>query len=109
MSHRRRNPIPRAAHALTAANGRRWVCFIHTLFFLPQPSCPSSSVTMGKVCLFLVYLITNNNDSPKQDTKPIPSHATASWGGQFLYSPQRGGLDGMIPYSRQTTSFTYPG
>src|ERR1700678_1816975 len=46
---------------------------VHTRFFLPlPPSCPSSSVTMGKVCVSHDTLLITDNDSTTQDDKSLP-------------------------------------
>src|SRR5271168_5630862 len=46
---------------------------VHTLFFLPRPpSCPSSSVTMGKVCFAHDILRITDDDSTTQDDKSPP-------------------------------------
>src|SRR5271168_3291881 len=46
---------------------------VHTLFFLSRPpSCPSSSVTMGKVCFAHDTLRITDDDSTTQDDKSPP-------------------------------------
>src|ERR1700678_3109123 len=61
---------------------------VHTRFFLPlPPSCPSSSVTMGKVCVSLDTLLITHDDSTTQDDKSLPPCMQLQAGVGFNFLP----------------------
>src|ERR1700678_173883 len=61
---------------------------VHTRFFLPlPPSCPSSSVTMGKVCVSHDTLLITDNDSTTQDDKSPPPCMQLQAGVGFNFLP----------------------
>src|ERR1700678_2251288 len=61
---------------------------VHTRFFLPlPPSCPSSSVTMGKVCVSHDTLLITDDDSTTQDDKSPPPCMQLQAGVGFNFLP----------------------
>src|ERR1700678_1870761 len=61
---------------------------VHTRFFLPlPPSCPSSSVTMGKVCVSHDTLLITDDDSTTQDDKSLPPCMQLQAGVGFNFLP----------------------